>query len=248
MISAIICSREPARFGAVCDNLRARFGTEPHEFVHIADARSLAEGYNRGLRKSVGDVIILCHDDIEILAEDFTQRLLSRLQKYDLLGVAGSTRFVGPKWVNAAPPYIFGQIAHFIAAQKLYNIVVWGAPARCIPDIQVMDGVFLAGRRSVFESITFDEETFQRFHLYDIDFTARASRAGFRLAVCNDLMLIHSSSGKFDEAWRADAYKFMAKHSGHIQPVPQMAWKTMGMQVTTKEQVIELLRPRYWPE
>jgi len=42
-------------------------GDEPYEIVAVRDARSLAEGYNRGVARSSGDIVILSHDDIEFL-------------------------------------------------------------------------------------------------------------------------------------------------------------------------------------
>jgi len=109
MVSIVICSIQPERYEAVCENLRNLLGAEPHEFIGINDARSLAEGYNRGIAQSRGDIIIICHDDIEILSPRFTQRLVRRLQRFDLIGVAGSNRLAGAKWFDAGPPYVFGR-------------------------------------------------------------------------------------------------------------------------------------------
>jgi len=35
--------------------------------VRIPDARSLAEGYNRGLRRARGDLLLFSHDDVRIV-------------------------------------------------------------------------------------------------------------------------------------------------------------------------------------
>lgn len=44
-----------------------------------ADARSLCEGYNRGVAMSRGDVLIFSDDDIEIPTRDLCARLLRHI-------------------------------------------------------------------------------------------------------------------------------------------------------------------------
>ena len=63
----------------------------------------------------------------------------------------------------------------------------------------------------MWEALRFDEQCFDGFHLYDIDFTYRAHRAGFRLAVPLDLLLIHYSTGRYDIRWQAFNMRFLAK-------------------------------------
>jgi GT2 family glycosyltransferase len=246
MISIVICSITPAKLSAVKSNLSSLLGDEAHEFVAIHDAKSLAEGYNRGVAKSRGEILILCHDDIEILAKDFRERLLFRLRHYDLLGVAGSRRLAGPQWVSAGPPHIFGQVAHVDRADNSYDVYVWSAPAPCVGGIRVMDGLFLAGQREVFEQVPFDDATFDGFHLYDVDFTFRAAKAGFELAVCLDLMVIHASSGHFDERWRQYAERFVRKHHGQFASDPPHGWQGMRVKVASKERLPEILRSPDW--
>jgi len=246
MISIIICSIAPAKLAAVKSKLSSLLDGEAHEFVDIHDAKSLAEGYNRGIAKSRGEILILCHDDIEILAQDFRERVLFRLRHFDLLGVAGSRRLAGPQWVSAGPPHIFGQVAHLDHADNSYDLYIWNAPAPCIGDIRVMDGLFLAGHRRVFEKVPFDEATFDGFHLYDIDFTFRAAKAGYKLAVCLDLMMIHASSGNFDERWHQYAERFAAKHYGQFSAIAPNSWQVMRVKVASKERLPELLRSPDW--
>ncbi len=247
MISIVICSVTPAHLRAVQNNLSTLLADEPHEFISITDAKSLAEGYNRGMRQARGEYLILCHDDIEILSADFRQILLTRLQRYDLIGVAGATQIKGPRWLQAGPPHVFGQIAHYIPTENAYDVVIWSVPARVVPGICVMDGLFLAGKRSVFETIRFDEQTFDGFHLYDLDFTFRAARGGFNLAVCTDLAIIHASIGTYDDAWERYAARFNAKHQQSYTFGASHFWQAMGVRVRCKEHVYEIMRPREWP-
>ncbi len=246
MLSIITCSITPARYNALCANLDALLGDEPHEFIGIHDAQSMAEGYNRGLAQARGEIIIACHDDIEILAPDFRDLLRRRLERFDLLGVAGSTSVRGAAWMNAGPPHLFGQVAQVDPHHHGYEVLRWGAPAACVGNIRIMDGVFLAGKRSVFDATPFDDQTFRGFHLYDLDFTLRASCAGFKLGVCTDLVLIHGSRGSFDKHWAADSQSFIDKHRARFDSHPIHPWTAMRVHVAKKEDLCEVLRSPLW--
>jgi GT2 family glycosyltransferase len=248
MISIVICSITPARYSAVCENLRKMLGPEQHEFIGIHDATSLAEGYNRGIRQSRGETIIVCHDDIEVVSPKFKDRLLKRLTQFDLIGVAGSNRLAGAKWFDAGPPYVFGQVAHILPGADHILDVIWSVPSRAVPNMVVLDGLFMAGRREVFEKVPFDEQTFTGFHIYDMDFTLRAYQAGYKLAVCTDFILIHCSPGHYNDTWAAQAQKFVDKHRAAFRPVPKRWWRTMQMRVPSREDLLEVMEPSHLAE
>jgi hypothetical protein len=55
VISIIICSVDAAKFAAVEATYASHVGNQPYEIVGVHDARSLCEGYNRGMRRAKGD-------------------------------------------------------------------------------------------------------------------------------------------------------------------------------------------------
>jgi hypothetical protein len=246
MISIIICSVDEVRFAAVRDHYQRILSGESMEIIRIADARSMCEGYNRGIRQSCGDILILSHDDVEFIAPDFRDRLLSRVRRFDLVGICGADRLIGPQWIGAGPPHIFGQTAIVNSRENVYDVLLWGAPARCVAGMKVMDGVFLAGRREVFEKIPFDEQSFTGFHLYDLDFTFRAYQAGYSLAIINDLGCIHASAGDFGASWQDYASVFQAKYQSQFEPLPPRQWSAALVKVTTKADALEVMTPSYW--
>src|SRR3989344_9511889 len=101
MISIIICSIDDSKFKAVTDNYSKLLAGEEFEIIGIHDAKSLGEGYNRGIRLSCGSILVFSHDDIEILSPDFKYKLMRYLAKYDIIGVAGTTPLIGGNWVGA---------------------------------------------------------------------------------------------------------------------------------------------------
>ena len=210
-VSAIVCSIRPEYFANVERTLRNQFARHDFELIGIHDAKSLCEAYNRGAARASGETLIFCHDDIDIAHADFGERLLHHLAAYDVVGVAGAGRLVNADWGHAGLPHVHGQIIHRPPGQEDYLYFAAGLQAPVVENIQALDGVFIGMRRKVWEALRFDEATFDGFHGYDIDFTFRAHRAGYRLAVPMDLLLIHFSTGGYDLKWQAGNLRFLRK-------------------------------------
>lgn len=216
--SVVICSIDPAKFSRVSANYSRLLASRAFEIIGIHDAASLAEGYTRGVRASSGRLLLLSHDDIEILTSDFAERVARHLETFDLIGVAGTTRLVSGKWSGAVDPYRFALITTPDPEQGTLITALVGGCGIVVPEVQALDGVFWAMRREVVERVGFDATTFDHFHLYDLDFTFRAHLAGYRLAVCRDLALVHDSPGNFDETWALYKLRFEQKFAGRLAP------------------------------
>jgi len=207
----IICSIDPTKFANATATYEKALGGERFEIVGIHDARSLAEAYTRGIGASRGELLILSHDDIRILSTDFSSRLVANLEAYDLIGIAGTTKVVGASWLDAGDPYLFTLICSpEPETGRLQTVMLGGGPI-VVPGIQALDGVFMAMRREVAETVRFDAQTFDGFHLYDLDFTFRVFQSGRRLAVCRDILIIHDSIGNYDAIWETYAQRFKDK-------------------------------------
>lgn len=240
MISIIICSPDDARFAAVSKNFAGLLKDDPHEIIRIADARSMCEGYTRGIARSRGDRFIFCHDDIEILSSDFAVRLREHLDQFDLVGVAGASCLIRGEWVAAGPPYIFGQVAQ-IHPQQGFVVRIFGIPGRSVGGIQAMDGLFFAVRRCVVEKIPFDVRTFDGFHHYDLDFSFAAHLAGFRLGIANDIHILHASWGTQDENWRQYALRFQEKYADQLHHMTPRRFSFAWVHVRTRQEVLEVM-------
>jgi hypothetical protein len=217
MISVVICSIDDRKFLAVTENYRRLLQGWQYEIIGIHDAKSLCDGYNRGVLQARGDVVVFSHDDIEILSPDFADVIMSSLCTHAMIGVAGATCFpANGKWMAPGWPYTHGQIAHCLSDWKRYWVDVFGVGMPCSPGIQVVDGVFFAVRRDVIDSLRFDDALFDGFHFYDLDFSYRVFRAGFSIAVSNEIVIAHHSGGNLDAVWSSYANRFIDKHAGNI--------------------------------
>ena len=209
-ISVVVCSDNDAQYAAMAESYGRALADWPHEIVRIADAHSLAEGYTRGIARAMGEIVVFTHDDVEILAADFGERLARRLGECDLLGIAGATRATGPAWPFAGWPYLHGSVIY--PEGSGYRVTAYSRNVPVAHGIRVIDGVFLAMQREIALSIGWDAETCDGFHGYDVDFTLRAAQAGLRLAVASDLGVVHRSYGSYDARWEATTRKLTAKH------------------------------------
>lgn len=249
MISFVICSIDPPSLALMRENLSRIAGERAHEIVAIPDARSLAEGYNRGIDQCRGEAIVFCHDDIEILSPDLFDRLDEHLRRFDVIGVAGTDKLESGRWSRAGHPHVFGQVAHVVPEDGSFLVESYGLPSRIVQNIEALDGLFIATTREVARSLRFDADTFTGFHQYDVDFTFRACLAGHRLAVCNDIHLIHHSRGKDTNGrYEADVEAFDRKHAAHLRFGPARWFRTTAVHVRTRDEVVEVMRSpaRFW--
>lgn len=219
--SFVTCSVDDTRFARVSASVAACMGGERWELIRIPDARSLAEGYNRGLAQSRGQYIIFCHDDIEFLQADVGARLQAHFAVHEVLGVAGTTCLKDSHWISAGTPSIHGQVLQPVGRDgdgSGYVLNVFCQRGGAVPatPVQAVDGLFIAARRDVAEALRFDEAVFDGFHLYDLDFSYRAFLRGFRVGICHDLLIYHQSHGDKGEAWRRHALRFEEKFAAQL--------------------------------
>lgn len=212
-ISIVVCSVQAARLRAMQENFRSHLQGRDHEFVAIGDAKSLAEGYTRGLDQCKHDLVVFSHDDVELLSPQPFDSVQDALASHDIVGLAGSRQVTGPAVTWAGHPHIHGWVSYPAAAPEAgFTAAPLSLRTGVIGDMQALDGLFFACRQSTVRRIGFDGQAFDGFHYYDLDFTLRAHRAGFRLAVTTDVLAIHASSGHFGDAWQRYRERFTKKY------------------------------------
>jgi hypothetical protein len=218
LISFVTCTITPAKLERLRASLAAAMGTSPWELVPVTDARSLCEGYTRGFARARGELVVFCHDDIEVICDRFRDRLLDAYEGADVIGVVGVSKLNGPALSWAGLPHLHGAVTH-PEGGKFYPSLCSSAGPR-IDGAQALDGLFIATRRDVVESIGFDADTFDGFDFYDVDFSYRAFRAGLRVRVQIDLHLLHASRGNFGPRYAYYSERFRAKFTEFANPPP----------------------------
>ena len=172
--------------------------TDDEVWIQENNTKSLAKCYNKAIDFAIKeniDNLILVHDDI--ILENYSQEKLNDLlQKFDVIGVAGTTqvKLQSPAlWHIMGGGFgsgnLHGAVAH--GDEKVKNMTAFGPyPKRVV----LLDGVFLAISSKVFKKIRFDESCPAKWHFYDLDYSMQCHKEGFKLGV-GDILITHQSPG-----------------------------------------------------
>jgi hypothetical protein len=236
-ISIVVCSLDSGRLEAMQRSYRQGLGAREHEFVVIRDARSLCEGYQRGLSAARHGTVVFSHDDVELASDHPFAAFDRALARHDVVGVAGSRLLNGPGVTWAGHPHLRGGVAYPPQAPSgRWKATVYGLETGILGGMQALDGLVFAARREAALSIGFDAATFDGFHFYDVDFTYRAHLAGLSVAVTTEIAAVHASEGQFDDAWRHYAARFRAKYPALAAPMGQAFY--FGREFASREQAL----------
>jgi len=214
-ITVVVCSIDDTKRRGIRAHYEKLLAGSPHEVIQITDAKSLCEGYNRGFAQSSGDIVVFSHDDIEIVSPNLASTLARLLSTSDVIGIAGTSLLEGAGWFAGGWPHIHGLVVHRVRRQSRFRFECF-APVTQATRVQAIDGVFMAATRRVCQAIPFDQAAFDGFHFYDIDFSHRAYRAGFKLAIAREILIIHESMGVIDAEWKRYSQRFVRKFQNEI--------------------------------
>ena len=215
MISVVICSTDDARFEAVSASYAKAMGNHAFEIIRIHDARSLCEGYNRGLRQARGEFVVFSHDDVDLLGTGLGERIESHLCTFDVIGVAGTNALAGMGWAHSGLARARGVITR--CRDGALDVHLFGVTGPQMGGIEALDGVWIAARTVVARHVAFDESTFDGWHGYDTDFTFRCHLSQYRVGVVADVPIVHFGRGKVDANWLRYAARFRDKHETSLR-------------------------------
>ena len=175
------------------------YKTDPIRFFFKENnTQAIAKVYNRAIDFAIEnnfDYMVLAHDDI-IIESEIEDRLAELFETYDMVGVAGGNncKLQEPAlWHLMCGGFgsgnLHGAVAH--GNEKEKSMTGFGTYAK---RVTLIDGVFMAMKRSVFEKVRFDEECPAKFHFYDLDFCLAANKQKIKIGV-GDIHITHASPG-----------------------------------------------------
>ena len=199
MISIIVCSREGNLPDALVQNVQTTIGCE-FEWVVIDNRNnrhSITEAYNLGIAQSKYPYLLCMHDDIKLHTADWGQKLIAQLDipGTGIAGVAGSA-YAGRIPASWSAGFTH---THFIQSDRTgrkptENHITQPVSGTDREDVVLLDGVFLAMKKTLAEKLHFDGKI-PGFHGYDQDISLAASAAGFQNIVLRNILLEHFSRG-----------------------------------------------------
>jgi hypothetical protein len=225
-IYAIICTRSRSDITPTTDNLLSFFSKCGIQILLIAGAKSIFKAYNGAFEKTNADpedIIIMCHDDIEIREkpEIFVEKLKTTLDR-DMLAFAGpaGTTYLDKdavwwdqgRWQQGLHK---GKVTHIDPHNKPY-LTYYGPP----DDVVVLDGVFLAARANVIRAIGLEKPDYfeGEWDFYDLHYTSTAFLKGYVNTVL-DMDIIHHSRGELvgRDSWHKNRAAFVENNKFPIR-------------------------------
>ncbi len=195
---------------------RLNWDTRISACIFYENRLGLSEVYNTRINAEQGpEILVFIHDDVWIDDYYFVDRILDGLNAYDVIGVAGNSRRLPgqPSWIfpedlsrRDTPEFLRGSIAH--SSHPFGVVSRFGtSPGEC----ELLDGVFLAARKSTLLSHGIAFDPVFDFHFYDMDFCCSARVKKLRLGTW-PICLTHQSTGAFGSpAWRDKLEKYTKK-------------------------------------
>lgn len=184
--------------------------------IHFSNRIGLPEIYNQHIVSNPeNDLLVLMHDDVWIEDHFLFEHVQHGLEKFDVIGVAGNRRRVvdQPAWAFIDDAFTWDDRVNLSGAlgqgQGPLSEVFYFGPSGVA--CELLDGVFLAARKSTLlaSGIRFDEHF--KFHFYDLDFCRSARHQGLTLGTAA-IALTHQSCGGFkSETWQVGLKHYLRK-------------------------------------
>jgi len=216
MISIIICSISPEKCNASVDNFKRTIGC-PHEVI-IFDNRKTKYGlckvYNHCAMQTNGDFLCFIHEDVLFKTENWgliLKNFYNSNENCGILGFAGGAYsprmfmnwYVDIRYENYTFPSEIDDIMETIKTNprnELFSKVI------------TLDGFCLFTSKNNWKNYKFDEETFDGFNFYDIDFSMGQYLNGRCNYVCHTIEVTHLSRGTYAKDYFDAAIKFRHKY------------------------------------
>ena len=216
MISVIYCTKESKPSHK--EHIIKSSGLHKHiEVIEIINnGESLTKCYNRGIKESKYDTIVICHDDIMIETKQWGKKLLKIYDKnpqYSIIGVAGTKELSksGRWWDNQQKMY--GKVKH------THNNKSWLSTysddlGDNVEDVVLVDGLWFSFKKDKIRT-TFNENV-KGFHFYDVTFCVENKIKGCKVGVITKIRINHMSIGQTNVEWEENRKLFVKNNEENL--------------------------------
>jgi len=182
MITVIICSIYPERCNRLLENISETIGTEYETIVFDnRDARwGLCRVYNHCAEKARFPCLCFMHEDLHFGTKNWGQKIIETMERISGCGVTGfagglqacknfTSWWAGQTRMNVYDG--FNGTNHADLKQNYTHHHYANPDAEEFSKVLCVDGLFQCVRKSIWEEIKYDEDSFPGFHFYDVDFS-----------------------------------------------------------------------------
>ena len=189
-----------------------------HSIPYYNNTEKLTKRYNEIIKRLANEdcIVVLVHDDVVITDKDWINKLQLGLQKYDVIGLAGTAEasirqpclwhIMGPREKHT------GAVTHVNFSDNSTFTTHFGKTGRAL----ILDGLFLAfnPKKLFSKGAMFDESNPCVAHFYDIDFCLTCNKHQLTMGTVN-IQATHSSPGlkSFTKDWLDGQDWFLNKYN-----------------------------------
>jgi hypothetical protein len=215
---SLVCSRD-SDYSGTTKNLFKYFSDAGVKVKSLVGQPSIFTAYDKGVNSlkdaRSNDIVILCHDDIDILTPaDRFKFILDENLKEDIgfVGVAGTSKLNadGIWWDWNDPQHMSGEVIH--GSYRDSHTTNFGP----YKEVAVLDGVFLAARVSTLKKLDLIKPgAFEGgWDFYDITYCLQALKLGF-VNLTVPIKLRHESPGAVTgrESWHKNRLALSSMYS-----------------------------------
>jgi len=181
-----------------------------NKHVELSESK-VSSGYtiaaNKGLSLSSAEHIVLLNSDT-IVAGPWLEKLSSCLESNPETGICGPLSNAAswqsvPQLFDGQGDWAVNELPEGVDLSHANQILEKLAPVPRYPEVHVLNGFCLALKKKVLDVIGhFDAVAFPMGYGEENDFCLRASRAGFRMAICENLYVFHAKSKSYSHEKR----------------------------------------------
>lgn len=227
MLSLVVCSRESDVPLGLKGNIAETIGCE-YELIIIDNSNNdynIFTAYNEGERRAKGDVLCFMHEDVLFQTKGWGERVTKHFEneKLGLLGVIGSHAMMDlplPWWSYLAG---CGQIIQVENGERKFQYYSKISDGDSVEAVSV-DGLWFCIRKSLFEKISFDAQSYNGFHCYDCDICMQVLSCGMEVRVACDIIIEHMSKGNANEVFFKNLEIWQRKWHGILPVTRGVTW------------------------
>lgn len=212
MISIIVCSRHHKIDQKLENNIQMTIGDVIYELIWIDNADnkySICEAYNEGVLLAKYPYLCFIHEDIVFYSNNWGTMVMDAMTDTNvgLLGVQGCTYFDESTlyWTTSGFKKANTILPGKTEKKKEDDFPIPGN------DVVIVDGMWMFTRKDLFQVIHWDEDTFQGFHMYDLDLCMQIISMGMTIRLVDDLWIQHNSYGNWNEDFYQGSMLFHKK-------------------------------------
>jgi GT2 family glycosyltransferase len=187
------------------DFLAAFAAKEGCQLIRNEQARGYTRAANQGLRASTGQFVILINSDT-IVTNGWVDRMITCANSDPKFGIIGPLSNTA-SWqsipeIDSNGDWAANPLPDDLTVDQMGELVARYS-GRIYPEMKFLNGFCLMIRRQLIDDIGyFDEETFGQGYGEEDDYSLRARKAGWKLALADDSYIYHAQSKSYSHEKR----------------------------------------------